>query len=165
MSVVAYIGLGSNLEDPVRQVETALDELDAIAESRLLAASPLYRSAPMGPTEQPDYINAVAALETGLEPEALLDALQAIERRHKRVRKEHWGPRTLDLDLLLYGSQTLCSARLTVPHPGLRERAFVIYPLADIAPEAQLPDGTRVNWLRDHCPFDGLERLTPPRLA
>ena len=154
--MLAYIGLGSNLENPRAQVEQALVELEAIPESELLATSPLYRSAPVGPGDQPDYINAVALLETSLTPLALLDALQAIEHSHQRVRIEHWGPRTLDLDILLLDQQTIDSERLKVPHPYLTQRNFVLYPLADIAPDLRLPDGKSLQQLITQCPRDGL---------
>lgn len=137
--VVAYVGLGSNLEDPLRQVRQAFDELDALPQTRLLQRSPLYRSVPHGPAEQPDYVNAVAMLETRLEPQALLDELHRIERRHGRVRAVHWGPRTLDLDLLLYADRRIDSQHLTVPHPQMHRRAFVLAPLHDIAPDLRLP--------------------------
>ena len=154
--MLAYIGLGSNLENPRAQVEQALEELAAIPQSNLLAKSSLYSSAPVGPGEQPDYINAAALLETSLTPLALLDSLQAIEQRHQRVRIEHWGPRTLDLDILLLDKQTIDSERLMVPHPYLTQRNFVLYPLADIAPELLLPDGTSLQQLIAQCPRDGL---------
>jgi len=154
--MLAYIGLGSNLENPRVQVEQALEELATIPQSHLLAKSPLYRSAPVGPGDQPDYINAAAILETSLTPLALLDTLQAIEQGHQRVRIEHWGPRTLDLDILLLDQQTIDSERLKVPHPYLTQRNFVLYPLADIAPELRLPDGTSLQQLIAQCPRDGL---------
>jgi len=157
--MLAYIGLGSNLENPLAQVEQALVELAAIPESSLLAKSPLYRSAAVGPGDQPDYINAAALLETSLAPLALLDALQAIELSHQRVRLEHWGPRTLDLDILLLDQQTIDSDRLKVPHPYLTQRNFVLYPLADIAPELLLPDGRSLQQLIAQCPRDGLELI------
>lgn len=157
--MLAYIGLGSNLENPRAQVEQALVELATIPQSYLLAKSPLYRSAPVGPGDQPDYINATALLETFLTPLALLDALQAIEQSHQRVRIEHWGPRTLDLDILLLDQLVLDSERLKVPHPYLTQRNFVLYPLADIAPELQLPDGTSLQQRIAQCPRDGLAPL------
>lgn len=157
--VHCYIGLGSNLDGPRGHVERALDELARLPQSRLLARSPLYRSAPVGPP-QPDYINAVAQLETALPPLELLDELQRLERAHRRVRREHWGPRTLDLDLLLYGRQHIDDPRLQVPHPEMPRRAFVLYPLADIAPELTLPSNTPLESLLARCPFEGLERLT-----
>lgn len=160
--VLAYIGLGSNLEDPTGQVNRAFLELDLLADTRLVARSALYRSRAIGP-EQPDYINAVAQLETRLAPLDLLDALQSIEQAHRRVRLQHWGPRTLDLDLLLYGHQSIQLPRLTVPHPYLTQRSFVLYPLADIDPNLQLPDGISLQTLLSQCPFEGLARLPESR--
>lgn len=156
----AWIGLGSNLEDPLAQVSTALQELRLLPDTTLAARSSLYRSDPVGPPGQPDYINAVAALDTRLEPEALLDALQAIEQMHQRVRKIHWGPRTLDLDLLLYGDQVISTPRLTVPHAYMTERNFVLWPLAELAPELILPDGRPLNTLLQHCPLGTLEKIS-----
>jgi 2-amino-4-hydroxy-6-hydroxymethyldihydropteridine diphosphokinase len=156
----AWIGLGSNLEDPLAQVSTALQELKLLPDTTLAARSSLYRSDPVGPPGQPDYINAVAALDTRLEPEALLDALQAIEQMHQRVRKTHWGPRTLDLDLLLYGDQVISTPRLTVPHAYMTERNFVLWPLAELAPELILPDGRPLNTLLQHCPLGTLEKIS-----
>lgn len=157
--VPAYIGLGSNLEAPLDQVKRAFDELGTLPHTRLIARSALYQSRAIGP-EQPDYINAVARIETGLTSLDLLDALQALEQAHRRVRLQHWGPRTLDLDLLLYGDETIQHPRLTVPHPYLAQRAFVLYPLADIDPNLQLPDGQSLQALLYHCPFEGLVRLS-----
>ena len=154
--MLAYIGLGSNLENPRAQVEQALVELAAIPESKLLTSSSLYRSTPVGPGDQPDYINAAALLETALTPLALLDALQAIEQSHQRVRIEHWGPRTLDLDILLLDQLVIDSERLKVPHPYLTQRNFVLYPLTDIAPELHLPDGTSLQHFIAQCPRAGL---------
>lgn len=155
---LAYIGLGSNLDDPLAQVMRAIDELSALPQTQLVQRSAIYSSKPVGP-EQPDFINAVALLDTHLAPLALLDALQAIEQAHQRVRIQHWGPRTLDLDLLLYGDQVIATERLTVPHPYLTQRGFVLYPLADITPDLQLPDGSRLpHWLHQ-CPPDGLVKL------
>ncbi len=137
--VTAYIGIGSNLADPVRQVQTAFAELAELPHSELRACSALYRTPPMGPPDQPDYINAVAELATLLTPHHLLDELQKIEHTHQRVRQTHWGPRTLDLDLLIYGAEIIDDVRLRVPHPGLAARAFVVIPLAEIAPALQIP--------------------------
>jgi len=137
--IQAYVGLGSNLNDPVRQVKTALAALHGIPETRCVRQSSLYRSAPLGPSDQPDYINAVAMLDTRLSARQLLTELQAIERIHGRVRgAERWGPRTLDLDILLYGEMRLESEELTVPHPRLAERSFVLYPLCEIAPDLEV---------------------------
>ena len=162
--VSAFIGLGSNLEDPRRQVNTALHELAGLAATRVSAASSLYRSAPMvrpgRPANQPAYINAVARLETSLSAEALLDALQAIEAGHGRVRSgERWGPRTLDLDILLYGDARIDTARLSVPHPGLAERNFVLYPLAEIVPALEIPGLGALRDLVLQCPVAELEKL------
>jgi 2-amino-4-hydroxy-6-hydroxymethyldihydropteridine diphosphokinase len=135
----AYVGLGSNLEDPVRQVETALEELDQLPHTRVVRRSSLYRTAPVGYAEQPDFINAVARLETGLPADRLLEELQALEHRHGRTRSFRNAPRTLDLDLLLYGDLVLRTERLTVPHPRMKERAFVLEPLREIAPDLEIP--------------------------
>jgi len=136
---IAIIGLGSNLSDPKSQLRSAQRELDELPHCRSIGHSSLYRSAPLvttyapGISPQPDYINAVAALDTALEPHALLRQLQNLEVRHHRVRSEQrWGPRTLDLDLLLYDQQHIHELELTVPHPGLYERNFVLYPLAEL---------------------------------
>lgn len=158
--VRAYIGLGSNLDDPQAQLQRAIEALGTLSESRLTAVSHLYRSTPMGPADQPDYINAVAMLDTCLSPLELLDALQAIEQAQGRVRgAERWGPRTLDLDLLLYGTQQIDSERLQVPHPGLAERNFVLGPLSELSPELVLPDGRSLRQLLAECNLHGLERL------
>lgn len=154
-----YIGLGSNLDDPRAQVERALLELSSLPGTKLVAHSSLYRSDPVGPPGQPDYINAVACLDTRLEAHALLDELQALERLHQRVRLERWGPRTLDLDLLLYGAQTIDSERLQVPHPYIGEREFVLWPLAEIAPRLTLPDGRLLDDMLEQCPMGTLERM------
>ena len=157
--MLAYVGLGSNLDDPYKQVTQAFAELAEIPATRVLNRSAIYRSRAVGPGNQPDYINAVALLKTDLAPLALLDSLQAIEQAHNRVRIEHWGPRTLDLDILLLDNQIITSERLKVPHRYLAQRSFVLYPLADIEPELKLPDGTYLRELIAECPQDGLERL------
>ncbi|AFU98654.1 2-amino-4-hydroxy-6-hydroxymethyldihydropteridine diphosphokinase [Simiduia agarivorans] len=158
MAIDVAIGLGSNLDDPVGQIEQALGELNQLPGTRLINASPLYGSKAVGPA-QPDYVNACARLQTTLAPLALLDALQALEQSHRRVRKIHWGPRTLDLDLLLYGDQRINLPRLTVPHAFLTERNFVLYPLADVWPDARLPDGRTLDSLLAVCTMEGLWRL------
>ncbi|TCD20639.1 2-amino-4-hydroxy-6-hydroxymethyldihydropteridine diphosphokinase [Pseudomonas sp. IC_126] len=159
-----YIGLGSNLAEPREQLRGALRALADVPSSRLVAVSSLYASDPLGPPDQPRYNNAVAALDTLLAPLDLLDALQAIEKAQGRERKaERWGPRTLDLDILLFGDRLLNEPRLTVPHYHLHARAFVLYPLAEIAPQhLQLPDGRNLADLLAACPFEGLERLDEP---
>jgi 2-amino-4-hydroxy-6-hydroxymethyldihydropteridine diphosphokinase len=135
-----YIGLGSNLDNPLNQVNTAIDSLRELQHSTLINVSSLYISEPMGPADQPDFINAVACLETSLEPNALLNALLAIEDAHGRQRNgERWGARILDLDILLYGDKTIKDDRLTVPHSGLHQRSFVLYPLQEINPDLWIP--------------------------
>lgn len=134
-----YIGLGSNLGEPLIQVGRAIEALRQNTAIRLLRRSPWYGSKAVGPGEQPDYVNGVVELDTGLEPQALLQLLQGIETAQGRVRGVRWGERTLDLDLLLYGNLWLDSPGLQIPHPRLAERAFVLAPLADLAPELTLP--------------------------
>ena len=158
----AYVGLGANLDAPAARLKRVFDELDLLPSTRVAARSPLYKSAPLGPPDQPDYINAVAAIDTGLEPLQLLHALQALETRHGRRRDgERWGPRTLDLDILLYGELALASAELTLPHPGLHERAFVLYPLCDVAPLLDIPGRGRVRELREALGAARIARLEP----
>ncbi|WP_217653773.1 2-amino-4-hydroxy-6-hydroxymethyldihydropteridine diphosphokinase [Marinomonas polaris] len=141
----AYIGLGSNLENPVVQLDRAIDALKKHDDLKNLRVSSIYGSKPVGPQDQPDYINAVATFETNLSPIVLLDLLQSIEQSQRRVRERHWGPRTLDLDLLLYGQETIQLPRLTVPHPFMLERGFVIKPLSDLAPDMLLANGKTVT--------------------
>jgi 2-amino-4-hydroxy-6-hydroxymethyldihydropteridine diphosphokinase len=156
----AYIGLGSNLELPVAQIKSArlaILGLDGIKER---AFSNLYASAPMGPQDQPEYVNAVIALETSLSALDLLHALQAIEQAHGRVRgKQRWGARTLDLDLLLYGDQQIDLPELTVPHPGIADRPFVLYLLLECAPDLIIPGKGKISGLLTRCPLAGLRRL------
>ena len=154
-----YVGLGSNLRDPLRQVQAAITELAALDDTSLIAQSPWYGSKAVGPGKQPDYINGVVCLETRLPAETLLDALQALEQGHERVRQERWGPRTLDLDLLLYGNQIIRTQRLQVPHPWLTRRNFVVLPLADIAPDLILPDGTALKLILQNINREGITPL------
>ena len=147
--VRAYIALGSNLEDPASQVNAGFATLSRLAKTRLIAQSALYRTAPVGYTDQPDFINAVAEVETALSPRALLDALLLVERSHGRLRDFPNAPRTLDLDVLLYGELQLHEQGLTIPHPRMHERAFVLVPLAEIAPHCVIPGrGTAAELLR-----------------
>lgn len=158
--VIAYVGLGSNLAAPVAQINSARTAIAAMAGVQELDFSSLYRSTPMGPQDQPDYINAVMAITTDLPPMALLRCLQTIENNHGRVRTgEQWGPRTLDLDILLYGDQKLDLPDLTVPHKGLADRTFVLYPLFEIAPQLVVPGKGRIADLVAKCPLSGLSRL------
>ena len=154
-----FIGLGSNLEQPKEQVLSAFSELDALVSSNLVNKSSLYASKPLGPQDQPDYINAVAELETSLPALTLLAQMQAIENEHQRVRKEHWGPRTLDLDLLLYGEEIISLQSLTVPHPELGNRNFVVYPLYEIAPDVLIPGLSGIEDLISELDSSGLEKL------
>lgn len=159
-SVTAYIGLGSNLDIPNEQLLRArrsIAKLPAIEEKGF---SSLYCSPPMGPQDQPDYVNAVMAITTSLSAMALLRALQTVEQSQGRTRSgERWGARTLDLDLLLYGDRQIEEPDLTVPHPGIVERAFVLYPLYEIAPELTIPGSGKVADLILNCPINGLQRL------
>lgn len=155
---VAYVGLGANLDDPARHVRGALEALAALPRTRLLKRSSLYRSDPVGYAAQPEFVNAVAALETALEPEALLAELQAIEASHGRRRSFRDAPRTLDLDLLLYGDAVRSGAGLTLPHPRMHERAFVLAPLVEIAPEVAIPGRGRARELLAACAGQRVER-------
>ncbi len=157
--VRAYIGLGSNLDEPINQVNRALTELRTLSESHLVSHSRLYSSTPLGPADQPDFVNAVACLDTSLGAHSLLDELQALELKHERVRIQHWGPRSLDLDLLLYADHTIDTERLQVPHPWLSQRCFVLYPLAEIAADLMLPSGISLASLLPLCDATGLETL------
>ncbi|NWE29838.1 2-amino-4-hydroxy-6-hydroxymethyldihydropteridine diphosphokinase [Pseudomonas gingeri] len=154
-----YIGLGSNLADPAEQLRNAVQALAQLPETELAGVSAFYQSDSLLPG-QPRYTNAVAALDSGLAPLALLDALQAIEIDQGRERHERWGPRTLDLDILLFGDRLIDEQRLKVPHYHMQARPFVLYPLAELAPvDLQLADGRTLRDLLAECPFVGLERL------
>ncbi|WP_299795426.1 2-amino-4-hydroxy-6-hydroxymethyldihydropteridine diphosphokinase [uncultured Shewanella sp.] len=151
---LVFVALGANLTDPQTQLDNACKALTELAlpspdsaDKSSLRVSPYYRSAPMGDVVQPDYVNAVVSFNTRLQPIELLDALQKIENEQGRVRLERWGPRTLDLDILLYDNQTIDSPRLTIPHYGMKQRSFVLVPLADIAPRLTLPCGTKLEQL------------------
>jgi 2-amino-4-hydroxy-6-hydroxymethyldihydropteridine diphosphokinase len=160
MSNRCYIGLGSNQSEPATQLYRACDALGALRDTELLSCSRLYRSAPMGPQDQPDYVNAVALIDTALEPMILLDELQRIEQQQGRTRKaERWGPRTLDLDILLYAHRQISCHRLQVPHYHMYARAFVLYPLAELDPALIMPDGTSLQQLLKECPAGSLEAL------
>ena len=158
---LAAIGLGANLGDAAATLREAIAELARLPRTELLRASRLYRTPAWGVTEQPDFINAVALVETTLSPRDLLDALLAIERSFGRTRLdgERWGPRTLDLDLLLHGDATIDEPGLRVPHPHLHERAFALLPLAEIAPEVEIPGIGMVGKLAAGMAVDGIEAL------
>jgi 2-amino-4-hydroxy-6-hydroxymethyldihydropteridine diphosphokinase len=158
MTVTVYVGLGSNLGDSRSELLAAFEELSQLPRTRLAARSSLYRSAPLGNEAQPDFLNAVAQLETGLEAEALLDALHAIEKKHGRERPFRDAPRTLDLDLLLYGDACIAGERLTVPHPRMHERAFVLAPLLELDPQASVPGKGSAAALRAACASQRVER-------
>ena len=143
--VPAFIALGANLRDPEQQIQAAVEELAMLRDTRLMCLSSLYRSAPVGYLDQPEFVNGVAGIETALAPRALLDALLAIERRYGRVRQFPNAPRTLDLDIVLYGDLEVDEPGLTIPHPRMHERAFVLVPLAEIAPEIVVPGRGRVR--------------------
>ncbi|MDP9711896.1 UNVERIFIED_ORG: 2-amino-4-hydroxy-6-hydroxymethyldihydropteridine diphosphokinase [Pseudomonas fluorescens] len=157
-----YIGMGSNLADPAEQLRSAVDALGQLPDTELVGVSAFYQSDSLLPG-QPRYTNAVAALDSALAPLDLLDALQAIENDQGRERLERWGPRTLDLDILLFGDRLIDEPRLKVPHYHMQERAFVLYPLAELAPDdLRLADGRTLADLLAACPFVGLERLPHP---
>ena len=159
--VHVYVGLGSNLDNPQGQVRKALEELAQLPKCQLLQASKLYSSKPVGPQDQDDFVNAVALLATELDAHELLDQLQALEQQHQRLRLRHWGPRTLDLDILLFGDQQIHSQRLTIPHVEMAKRGFVVGPLAELSPQLMMPDGTSVQQLLAQCPIDDLTCLEP----
>jgi len=154
-----YIGLGSNLDEPIKHITTAIKELQNLVGCQLVSASSLYRSAPVGPAGQDDYINAVACLTTTLEPEQLLDSLQAIENAHQRVRVERWGARTLDLDILLIDNKQINTARLTVPHTYIQDRNFVLIPLFELAGDISINDQLLTDLLKT-CPAGELQMIS-----
>jgi 2-amino-4-hydroxy-6-hydroxymethyldihydropteridine diphosphokinase len=147
-SGLAYVGLGSNLDDPIAQVNRGFDRLDQIDGVTLIARSSLYRSAPFGPVDQPEFVNAVACLKSALVPESLLNELHEIERSSGREREIRWGPRTLDLDLLVFGDQEIDRPGIRLPHPGIAERNFVLLPLVEIAPKLLIPGLGRVSEMK-----------------
>ena len=160
---IVYIGLGSNLDSPRRQIRQALQALGRLPDTRVVADSGLYLSKPMvppgGAIEQPDYYNAVAKITTRLSPDQLLDHLQRIEQRQQRERIQHWGPRTIDLDLLLFDDMRIDSERLTLPHPGLHQREFVLSPLLNIDDSLEIPGRGMLSELIKQCPDNGLQYL------
>lgn len=160
-----FIGLGSNLDDPLSQLKKAIEHLKKIKKLDLINISSFYSSPPMGPQDQPDYINAVIEVTTNLTAEQLLDELQQIENKQGRIRSQHWGARTLDLDILLYGSEMINTERLTVPHSGMCERNFVLYPLSDLVDaDFEIPNTGNIQTLLAACSMNGLKRLNTERL-
>jgi 2-amino-4-hydroxy-6-hydroxymethyldihydropteridine diphosphokinase len=158
----AYIGVGSNLDDPRKQVIQAFTELATLPTTRVILTSPIYISRPFGPVSQGDFANAVVGVLTQLEPRALLAGLRALEAaRGRPEQRERWGPRIIDLDVLVYGRERLADPELTLPHPGIVERNFVLYPLADIAPDLDIPGLGRVTELKGRVTPEGLRRDEP----
>jgi len=148
---LAYIAIGSNLASPLEQVNAAVQALGEIPQSKIVAVSSFYRTPPLGPQDQPDYLNAAVVLETALDAETLLDNTQRIELQQGRVRKaERWGPRTLDLDIMLFGHETINTERLTVPHYDMKNRGFMLWPLFEVDPNLIFPDGTSLKSILDN---------------
>lgn len=156
---LAYIALGSNLASPLEQVNAAVQALGEIPHSHIQAVSSFYRTPPLGPQDQPDYLNAAVVLNTALDAETLLDNTQRIELQQGRVRKaERWGPRTLDLDIMLFGHEVIHTERLTVPHYDIKNRGFMLWPLFEVAPDLIFPDGISLKSI-----LDGLGAEKPAR--
>ncbi len=156
-----FIGLGSNLDNPLSQLKKAIEYLKQLKLLSVINVSDFYSSPPMGPQDQPDYINAVIEVATTLDAEQLLDELQQIEHMQGRERKQRWGARTLDLDILLYGNEVINTERLTVPHSGISERNFVLYPLRDLVDENfEIPKSGSISELLKACPMAGVTRLS-----
>ena len=148
---LAYIAIGSNLASPLEQVNAAVQALGEIPQSKIVAVSSFYRTPPLGPQDQPDYLNAAVVLETALNAETLLDNTQRIELQQGRVRKaERWGPRTLDLDIMLFGHQVINTERLTIPHYDMKNRGFMLWPLFEVAPDLIFPDGIPLRTILDN---------------
>ena len=156
---LAYVALGANIGEPRRQLQDAIEELKGLPDTLLVLVSGFYRSDPVGYAEQPEFLNAVAQLDTELPPEALLERLQEIENRHGRERSFPGAPRSLDLDLLLHGTQSIASPRLTLPHPRMHERAFVLEPLTEIAPDIAIPGRGAARELLSACRGQTVERI------
>ncbi|OOF42496.1 2-amino-4-hydroxy-6-hydroxymethyldihydropteridine diphosphokinase [Rodentibacter rarus] len=157
--ITAYIALGSNLNTPIEQLNNALKAIENLPQTQLLSVSAFYQSKPLGPQDQPDYVNAVAKIETVLAPLSLLDELQRIENDQGRVRLRRWGERTLDLDILLYGNDIIQHERLTIPHYDMHNRAFVIVPLMDISPDLILPNGKHLAELAKHLGSHSMKKI------
>jgi len=156
---LAYIALGSNLEDPFKQIQSAYEEIKKLSDTHLLKCSSFYKSAPVGIVNQPDYINTVVEIDTALTPLELLKKLLKIELQHGRIRTFRNAPRTLDLDILLYGNLKINDDKLTIPHPRMTQRAFVLYPLMEIAPHCDIPGNGKISQLIKTCSNQKIERL------
>jgi len=156
-----FVGIGSNLENPSLQVKETFKELRLLHDTECHAVSSLYKSKPMGPQNQPDYMNAAAWLKTSLDPERFLNELQSIEDQHCRNHgNEHWGPRTLDLDIIVFSDITMSNNRLTIPHPLAHERGFVLRPLHEIKPDLYIPNQGYVRELLQNCKYNSVEKIT-----
>ena len=158
-TVQVFIGLGSNMRGPLDQLKIAVNALRDTPDIANVVCSAVYQTEPMGPADQPDYINAAMQCDTSMTALRLLDTLQLIENRAGRIRDRRWGPRSLDLDLLLFGQQQINTLRLTVPHPGIAERAFVLHPLRDLAPDLRIPGKGAIDQLLNRCPRMTITRL------
>ncbi|OOF65803.1 2-amino-4-hydroxy-6-hydroxymethyldihydropteridine diphosphokinase [Rodentibacter sp. Ppn85] len=157
--IIVYIALGSNLNTPIAQLNSALNTIENLPQTKLLAVSSFYQSKPLGPQDQPDYVNAVAKIETSLSPLSLLDELQRIENEQGRVRLRRWGERTLDLDILLYGNEIIQNERLTIPHYDMHNREFVVVPLMEISPNLTLPDGKNITELGEYVTHHSMKKI------
>lgn len=157
---IAFLGLGSNLESPLNQLVSAVQAIETIPSTSLIQTSSFYKNKPVGPQDQPDFLNAVASIDTGLSPDGLLDYLQDIEVQQGRKRNIHWGARTLDLDILLFGSEVINSTRLVIPHPEMHKRAFVLQPLYEIAPDLVIPGQGPLKNLVRYINTDGMQKIS-----
>lgn len=157
--VEAYVSLGSNIEFPLHQVKQAILEIDALEQIQVLTQSSLYRTPPWGKLDQPDFVNAVVKIQTSLTAFKLLEMLRDIEKKHARMLLEKWGPRTLDCDLILFGQEIIEDPNLTVPHPRMKTRGFVLLPLVEIAPTLRLPSGEAILDLVSTCDCTGIEKI------
>ncbi len=160
MTERAFIALGSNLDDPIQHVKSAITDIKKLQNVKLISTSHLYQSSPVGPQDQPNFINAVVLVETILTAHELLKSLQQIEEQHGRERKgKRWGPRTLDLDLILYGKKSISTPCLIVPHPEIYNRSFVLLPLFDIEPKLIFPDGKSLKKIISTCNVEGIHPI------
>ncbi|GAB2990757.1 2-amino-4-hydroxy-6-hydroxymethyldihydropteridine diphosphokinase [Psychrosphaera aestuarii] len=160
MSELVYIGLGANLNNPYDTIRSAITALSTLADCEFVGQSKIYASKPMGPADQPDYVNAVVALKTSLSAHDIFSLTCQLEQAHGRTRNgEHWGPRTLDLDILLYGDNLINDDQLTVPHYGLKEREFVVFPMLDIDPLLVLPCGTALSDIAKTLAFNDMNAI------